>query len=225
LASGASRSAATDAEDGPDWAQADPYSRPGGYTAPPARPAATPDRNDEGRPPAPRPQDQVRRQTPQEASELFGPAWERPHRYEAYPSLRTRVGLPGVGGIGRIGGAFLALLLAAAALFFIGPMLLGIGGPDDGAGAGAATSTPVVEETAPPEPTVPPAPTPKVYVVAKGDTISRIAKKHDLTIEQLLAANKQIKNPNKIKIGDEITIPVPEVDDEGLDGGGESAEP
>jgi nucleoid-associated protein YgaU len=132
-----------------------------------------------------------------------------------------------MGGIGRIGGAFLALLLAAAALFFLGPMLLGIGSPDDGAGAGAgaATATPPGEETAPPEPTVPPAPTPKVYVVAKGDTISRIAKKHDLTIEQLLAANKQIKNPNKIKIGDEITIPVPEVDDEGLDGGGESAEP
>src|SRR5436305_729753 len=29
-----------------------------------------------------------------DASELFGPAWEAPRRYEAYPTLRTRVGLP-----------------------------------------------------------------------------------------------------------------------------------
>ncbi len=190
--------------------------RPG---SPPRRPARTIAARAAG------PHDQVRRQTPQEASELFGPAWERPHRYEAYPSLRTRVGLPSLGGIGRIGGAFLALLLAAAALFFVGPMLLGIGDPGGGAGAGAATATPIDEETATPLPTVPPAPTPQVYVVAKGDTLSKIAKRNDLTIEQLLAANPQIKNPNKISIGDEITIPVPEEEDGGLEDGGASTAP
>ena len=40
--------------------------------------------------------------------------------------------------------------------------------------------------------------------------MSKIAKKFDLTVEQLMAANPKIKNPNKIDIGDEITIPVPE---------------
>ena len=31
-----------------------------------------------------------------------------------------------------------------------------------------------------------------------------------MTVEQLLAANKEtIKNPNRIKVGDEIIIPVP----------------
>jgi LysM repeat protein len=50
-------------------------------------------------------------------------------------------------------------------------------------------------------------------VVAKGDTMSKIAKRYGLTIEALLAANPQIKNPNKIKVGDEITIPVPVQDD------------
>ncbi|HYO43144.1 MAG TPA: LysM domain-containing protein, partial [Candidatus Limnocylindrales bacterium] len=64
-----------------------------------------------------------------------------------------------------------------------------------------------------PSPTDPPAPTVQVYVVAKGDTMSRIAKKFGVTVEELLAANPQIKNPDKIKIGDPITIPVPVEDD------------
>ncbi len=35
----------------------------------------------------------------------------------------------------------------------------------------------------------------------------KIAKKFGVTMEALLAANPKIKNPNKIGIGDEITIP------------------
>ena len=56
--------------------------------------------------------------------------------------------------------------------------------------------------------------TPTIYVVKKGDTMSKIANKFDLTVEQLLAANAQIKNPNKISIGDEVTIPLPEAEAE-----------
>ena len=33
----------------------------------------------------------------------------------------------------------------------------------------------------------------------------------DVTPEDLLAANPQVKNPNRIKVGDELTIPAPEV--------------
>ena len=78
----------------------------------------------------------------------------------------------------------------------------------------AAAPTPVAEETASPEPTPVPEPTPTIYVVKKGDTMSKIANKFDLTVEQLLAANAAIKNPNKISIGDEITIPVPDAEEE-----------
>ena len=42
-----------------------------------------------------------------------------------------------------------------------------------------------------------------------GDTISKIAKKFDVTPEDLLAANPQVKNPNRIKVGDQLTIPAP----------------
>jgi LysM repeat protein len=117
-----------------------------------------------------------------------------------------------MGGVGRVGIAALALFVAALALFFVGPMLLGIGDDDPGGGAGA-TATPIAEETASPDPTPVPEPTPTIYVVKKGDTMSKIANKFDLTVEQLLAANASIKNPNKISIGDEITIPVPEAEE------------
>ena len=52
-------------------------------------------------------------------------------------------------------------------------------------------------------------PTAQVYVIKAGDTLLKIAKKYKLTMDQLLAANKKIKNPNKISVGDEIVIPVP----------------
>ncbi len=69
---------------------------------------------------------------------MFGPAWERPRRYEAYPTLKTRVGLPpGMGRIPRLGVAVIAVASPPLALFFVGPMLLGIGGKD----AGVATRT------------------------------------------------------------------------------------
>ncbi len=154
----------------------------------------------------------------QDPSELFGPAWERPRRYEAYPSLRTRMGIPALGGLPKVATWGLVLVVAALFVFLFGPGLLGFG-KDDGGTAGA-TATPSASEqiTAEPSPTEPPAPTPQVYVVAKGDTMSKIAKRFGVTVEQILAANPQIKNPNKIQIGDQVTIPVP-VQDNTLGGG------
>lgn len=53
-----------------------------------------------------------------------------------------------------------------------------------------------------PEPTEP-----KTYKVKKGDTLSKIAKAHKVTLKKLIAANPQIKNPDLIHPGDIITIP------------------
>jgi LysM repeat protein len=44
--------------------------------------------------------------------------------------------------------------------------------------------------------------------VTAGDTLSKIARKFGVTVAQILAANKNIKNPNKIAIGDVIIIPI-----------------
>ncbi len=191
-----------------------------------SRAAPPPRRSD----PSPRSSaDQVSKPVGQDPSELFGPAWERPKRYEAYPTLRTRMGLPELGGIPKVAVWGLLLLLAALFVFLFGPSLLGFG-TDEGGSAGA-TPTPAATEqvTTEPETTVPPVATPQVYIVAKGDLLSKIATKFGLTLEELMAANPQIKNPNKIAIGDEITIPVPVEEDASAGGdgtvGGESQAP
>jgi LysM repeat protein len=54
-----------------------------------------------------------------------------------------------------------------------------------------------------------PSPPPQTYVVAKGDTFSKIAQRFGVTVEGLLAANPSIKNPNQISVGDGIVIPTP----------------
>ena len=46
------------------------------------------------------------------------------------------------------------------------------------------------------------------YTVKKNDTLSGIAKKYNTTIEAIMRANPQIKDPNKIYVGQVIQIPV-----------------
>jgi nucleoid-associated protein YgaU len=132
-----------------------------------------------------------------------GPDWERPRRYEAYPSIRTRVALPNMSRLAVMAGA---IAIAALALFFL-PALLGIGGTGNPAGASAGPSASATRPSL--QPTDPPAPTPFLYTIKKNETLSRIATAHGITLAELLAANPQIKNPNKITEGQQITIPTP----------------
>lgn len=59
----------------------------------------------------------------------------------------------------------------------------------------------------PPKPPIPPKPPVKEYVVKKGDTLFLIAKKFGVSLDALIAANPQIKDPNKISPGDIVFIP------------------
>lgn len=43
--------------------------------------------------------------------------------------------------------------------------------------------------------------------VGRGDTLSSIARRHDVSLQRLIAANPQIANPNRIYPGQTITIP------------------
>lgn len=45
------------------------------------------------------------------------------------------------------------------------------------------------------------------YIVKAGDTLSKIATRNGLTLAQLLQANPQIKDPNRISVGDAINLP------------------
>ena len=148
-----------------------------------------------------------------------GPDWERPRRYEAYPSIRTRVALPNMSRLAVMAGA---IAIAAIALFFL-PAILGIG---SGSGPAASTSPSSVAASASLLPTDVPAPTPVLYTIKKNDILSRVASAHGVTLAELLAANPTIKNPNKITEGQQIIIPVPSQASDQVGGsGGASASP
>ncbi len=135
---------------------------------------------------------------------LRGPSWERPQRFEAYPTLKTRMGMPDVP---RVAVGFGALIIAALALFFIPPLLIRPSG-DTGAGV-QPTPSASLEPSGSLAPTPIPSPTPQTYVIAPGDTLSKVARKFGVTLADLLAANPSIKNPDKVAIGQEIVIPTP----------------
>lgn len=66
----------------------------------------------------------------------------------------------------------------------------------------------IVDTNAPVEPVKPPSTLGnKIHVVTKGETLSAISKRYGVSIDELMNANKFIKNPNKIYIGDRLTIP------------------
>jgi murein DD-endopeptidase MepM/ murein hydrolase activator NlpD len=45
------------------------------------------------------------------------------------------------------------------------------------------------------------------YTVRAGDTLSKIAMRNGVTLAQLLQANPQVKDPNKIRAGDVLNVP------------------
>lgn len=67
---------------------------------------------------------------------------------------------------------------------------------DGGALSGTGSRTAAVESAAA-----------ETYTVRKGDTLWGIAKRYDVTLAALIAANPQIKNPNLIYPGDKVLIP------------------
>jgi LysM repeat protein len=48
-----------------------------------------------------------------------------------------------------------------------------------------------------------------VYIVRRGDTLSAIAYRYQTTVRFLLAINPQIRNPNRLWVGQRILVPAP----------------
>lgn len=143
---------------------------------------------------------QARRRPPPDAA---APSWERPRRIEAYPTIRTRMGMQSVPPIAL---AAVAVLVAALALFFL-PTLLGVGSPKVARTPPPTTIASVAPSSAV-NPTAPPAATSQIYTVQPGDTMSKIASQFGVPLNDLIAANKDtIKNPNSLQIGQQVTIP------------------
>jgi parallel beta-helix repeat protein len=79
----------------------------------------------------------------------------------------------------------------------------------------AVVSTPVPSPAANPSASPTPAPTQtppsalEIYVVVAGDTLSALARRYDVSLAALIAANPQTEDPNLIHPGDRIEIPRP----------------
>ncbi len=69
-----------------------------------------------------------------------------------------------------------------------------------------ATPTPNPTPTATPVARPTPTPTPFVYTVQAGDTLSGIAGRFGLTVDELVQANRLV-DPDSLQIGQQITIP------------------
>lgn len=126
---------------------------------------------------------------------------------DAYPTLKTRVGLPSISAPPILIG-LAALVIAAVALFIL-PTLLGIGNPpDSGARSTATAAATAVASGTPAPPTPTPGPTQQVYLVQAGDTMSRIANRFGVPLQTLIDANREtIPNPDVLQIGQEVLIP------------------
>ncbi len=134
------------------------------------------------------------------------PSWERPRRFEAYPSLKAGGGR--VAALPRPVLYGLVVLIVGVALFAT-PFVLRV----FTSGGGAATTPPPAASasagaSAAPSITPVPSPSPVVYVVKAGDVLSRIAARYGLTVDQIVKANPQIKNPDKLALGDQLVIPL-----------------
>jgi LysM repeat protein len=46
------------------------------------------------------------------------------------------------------------------------------------------------------------------YIVVRGDTLSAIARRAHISLKALIAANRQIKNPDKILVGQIVNLPI-----------------
>jgi hypothetical protein len=124
-------------------------------------------------------------------------------RIDTYPTIKDGSSMRGVPRLALFAGA----LGIAALILFMLPAIIGIGGGGGSSSAGPSGSGPVATKSA--APTVAAAPTPVVYVLKKGDTLSKVANKFDVELDALLAANPEIKDPNKVSLGQEIVIPTP----------------
>ena len=134
------------------------------------------------------------------------PSWERPRRFEAYPSLKSSGSR--VAALPRPVLYGLIVLIVGVGLFAAPFLLSGLTG-GDGAAASSPTPSASASPADPPSASVTPKPSPSatVYTVKAGDLLSVIAAKYGVTVDQIVKVNPQIKDPDKLQIGDRLVIP------------------
>lgn len=103
----------------------------------------------------------------------------------------------------------------SAMVMAAGLLLAACGGDDDPSNAERpedVETAEVLPEVVVPTPTAVPAvvePEELTYEVQQGDLLGSIAQTFGVSLDELLAANPQVTDPNAIQIGDVLTIPTP----------------
>jgi LysM repeat protein len=104
------------------------------------------------------------------------------------------------------------VLLLGVALFAAPSIFKGIGALVSGLGSEA---TPAASATATPESSPTPQPTsePVVYTIKKGDSLTQISQKFQVSIDVIIGANPEVTDPNNLRIGQRLIIPsvIPDV--------------
>jgi LysM repeat protein len=104
------------------------------------------------------------------------------------------------------------ILLLGVALFAAPSIFKGVGAFVSGLGS---EPTPVASATATPEASPTPEPTsePVVYTIKRGDTLSEISQKFQVSIDVIIGANPEVTDPNNLRIGQRLIIPsvIPDV--------------
>ncbi len=192
----------------------------GGPPLPPSRPQAGPPPPGRGQtagpPDAARQQAQpAGRGSAADRRDDLVPIWER-EPIHARPTLRRRLSLRGSGDmLSTLTTLFAVLAILALIVFAIIAIPSFFGGGGGGprpngpvAGSSASPSSSVV--TPPPTATPVPQETPRTYTIRSGDSLFAVGLEFGVTVDQLLAANPQITDPNLIAVGQVIVIPEPD---------------
>ena len=133
-----------------------------------------------------------------------GPSREQGRQYEPYPVQRSRGPR-----LSRVATMAILIVVAAIGLFFL-PQLLGIGSPPPATGDRTPSPGVSVAPSGSLEPTFAAEPTPQIYIVKAGDNMSKIAALFGVSLDDLIAANRETHpNPDTLQIGDEVIIPTP----------------
>jgi LysM repeat protein len=152
------------------------------------------------------------------------PSWEIDGRFGAQPEAEpsedryggwlTAIAVVAILALGVAGVIFLPGLLAGGPARSPTPTATIIPSLAPSASSGFATpttalptgsATPAETDGPTAQPTVDV--TPRLYRIRPGDSLARIARRFDTTVEDILAANPDIANPNEIQVGQFIVIP------------------
>jgi hypothetical protein len=129
--------------------------------------------------------------------------WEGPRRFEAYAATQRRRPT-----VLLVGGGAIVLTVMIVGVFLLPGMFLGGAAPTEGPSAEPTSLTAAARPTRDPAATSTPRPerTPRTYRVKSGDTLIRLSRRWNVSVDAIVCLNR-IRNPNNLAVGSTLTVP------------------